>query len=143
MLHPIDFIGRGMGDVMVRTVTSFGRSGLSDWLVQRVSALILLAYIAFLLGVVACGVDYEQWKHLFSRTSVQVFSTITLFAALAHAWIGAWSVLTDYVTDRFFKLELGIDLCGKAVVLRLVLVVLTILLMVAYALWGIKILWGV
>lgn len=128
---------------MVRAVTSFSRSGVSDWLVQRVSALILLAYIIFLLSAVVCGADYEQWKHLFSRTSVQVFSTIALFATVAHAWIGAWSVLTDYVTDRFFKLEFGIDLSGKAVVLRLVLVVFTILLMVAYTLWGIKILWGI
>lgn len=127
---------------MVRAVTSFGRSGVSDWLVQRISAVILLAYIIFLLSVVGCGLDYEQWKHLFSRTSVQVFSSIALFATVAHAWIGAWSVLTDYVTDRFFKLELGIDLGGKAVVLRLILVVFTVLLMVAYTLWGIKILWG-
>lgn len=132
-----------MGDVMVRTVTSFGRSGLSDWLVQRVSALILLAYIVFLLCVVVCGVEYEQWKYLFSRTSVQVFSTITLFATVAHAWIGVWSVLTDYVTDRFFRLELGVDLYGKAVVLRLMLAIFTILLMAVYTLWGIKILWGI
>lgn len=131
-----------MGDVMVRTVTSFGRSGLSDWLVQRVSAVILLAFIVFLLAAVACGTDYVAWKHLFSRTSVQVFSTIALFATVAHAWIGAWSVLTDYVTDRFFKLEFGIDLCGKAVLLRLALSVFTILLMAAYTLWGVKILWG-
>jgi succinate dehydrogenase / fumarate reductase membrane anchor subunit len=136
-----------MGDVMVainrvKTVTSFGRSGVSDWLVQRVSAVILLAYIVFLLSAVSCGLEYDQWKNLFSRTSVQVFSTMALFATVAHAWIGAWSVLTDYVTDRFFKLELGIDFCGKAAVLRLVLEIFTILLMAAYALWGIKILWG-
>lgn len=127
---------------MVRAVTSFGRSGLSDWLVQRVSAVILLAYIAFLLCAATSGMDYEHWKHLFSRTSVQVFSTMALFATVAHAWIGAWSVLTDYVTDRFFKLELGIDLCGKAVVLRLLMAIFTVLLMAAYTLWGIKILWG-
>ena len=29
---------------MVKAVTSFGRSGLSDWLVQRVSGVILLAF---------------------------------------------------------------------------------------------------
>jgi succinate dehydrogenase / fumarate reductase membrane anchor subunit len=127
---------------MVRTVTSFGRSGLSDWLVQRVSAVILLAYIAFLLCAVSAAPDYAQWKHLFERTSVQVFSTISLFAVVAHCWIGIWSVLTDYVTDRFFKLELGIDLCGKAIVLRLALAVFSVLLMAVYTLWGIKILWG-
>ena len=34
---------------MVTTVTSFGRSGLSDWLVQRVSAIILGAYSIFIV----------------------------------------------------------------------------------------------
>jgi len=127
---------------MVKAVTSFGRSGLSDWLVQRVSAVVLLAYVVFLLVAVSATPDYVAWKQLFSCTSVQVFSSLALFSAVAHAWIGAWSVLTDYVTDRFFRLELGIDLCGKAVVLRLALSVFTILLMAVYTLWGIKIIWG-
>ena len=33
---------------MVTTVTSMGRSGLYDWLMQRVSAVILLAYFLFI-----------------------------------------------------------------------------------------------
>jgi len=127
---------------MVKAVTSFGRSGLSDWLVQRVSAVVLLAYVVFLLVAVSATPYYVAWKQLFYCTSVQVFSSLALFSAVAHAWIGAWSVLTDYVTDRFFRLELGIDLCGKAVVLRLALSVFTILLMAVYTLWGIKIIWG-
>ena len=39
---------------MVTAVTSFGRSGVSDWLVQRVSAVILLAYFLF-IGVTLAG----------------------------------------------------------------------------------------
>jgi len=128
----------------VRMVTSFGRSGLSDWLIQRVSAVIILAYVLFLLSVLAChsGMNYEQWKSVFSHTSVRVFSTITLFAVVAHAWIGMWSVLTDYVTPRFFKLELGIALGDKANVLRLLLSIALVLMMAAYTLWGIQIFWG-
>lgn len=34
---------------MVTTVTSYGRSGLSDWLVQRVSAVILAVYSIFMV----------------------------------------------------------------------------------------------
>ncbi|HQN41780.1 MAG TPA: succinate dehydrogenase, hydrophobic membrane anchor protein, partial [Pseudomonadales bacterium] len=34
---------------MVTNVTNFGRSGLHDWLVQRLSALVLAAYTLFLL----------------------------------------------------------------------------------------------
>ncbi|HAN68665.1 MAG TPA: succinate dehydrogenase, hydrophobic membrane anchor protein, partial [Halieaceae bacterium] len=43
---------------MVTAVTSFGRSGTADWLVQRVSGVILLAYFLFIGWVVVSGVDY-------------------------------------------------------------------------------------
>jgi succinate dehydrogenase / fumarate reductase membrane anchor subunit len=129
---------------MVKAVTSLGRSGLSDWWVQRVSAVILLAFVLFMIAVFAChpNLNYLQWKALCSRTSVEVFTTLALFAAVAHAWIGAWSVLTDYVTPRFFRLELGIELGEKATVLRLVLATAMVLLMFVYTLWGLKIIWG-
>lgn len=128
----------------VGTVTSLGRSGLSDWLVQRVSAVILLAYIVCLVAFFACNPDLDYWqlKAFFSRTSVQVFSTLALFSAVAHAWVGMWSVLTDYVTARFFKLELGIELGDKATVLRLALVIALVLVLFVYTLWGLKIIWG-
>ena len=128
----------------VRTVTSLGRSGLSDWLVQRVSAVILLAYVFFLVSVFVChpNMDYLQWKVLCKRTSVEIFTTMALLAAVAHAWIGGWSVLTDYVTERFFKLELGIELGEKVTVLRFVLATAMVLLMFVYTLWGLKIIWG-
>jgi succinate dehydrogenase / fumarate reductase membrane anchor subunit len=58
---------------MVRSVTSFGRSGLSDWLVQRVSAVIILAWFMCLLAILSLA---------------------------AHAWIGMWAVGTDYLTER-------------------------------------------
>jgi succinate dehydrogenase / fumarate reductase, membrane anchor subunit len=129
---------------MVKAVTSLSRSGVSDWLIQRVSAVILLAYIISLVSFFACNPDMDYWqlKAFFARTSVQAFSTLALLSAVAHAWIGLWSVLTDYVTARFFKLELGIELGDKATVLRLVLTIAMILLMVVYTLWGLKIIWG-
>lgn len=132
--------------VMVTSVTNVGRSGLSDWLVQRVSAVVLLVYIGFLLSFFVCNPDLGYWdlKAFFGRTSVQVFSTLALLATVVHAWIGGWSVLTDYVTARFFRLELGINIgSGRALALRMTLQILGILLMLIYTLWGIKILWGV
>jgi len=129
---------------MVKAVTSFGRSGVADWWVQRVTAVILLAYVVFMVALFAShpGMGYVQWKAICGRTSVEVFTTMALFAAVAHAWIGAWSVLTDYVTARFFRLELGIELGEKATVLRLVLATVMVLLMFVYTLWGLKIIWG-
>jgi succinate dehydrogenase / fumarate reductase membrane anchor subunit len=128
---------------MVKAVTSFGRSGLSDWLIQRVSAVIITAYLAWLLFELACGsMTYEAWAGLFQLTCIRVFSTLALFSVVAHSWIGAWSILTDYVTPRFFRLELGIEIGQKAVVLRLLLEVFTVLLMLVFLIWGLAIIWG-
>ena len=53
---------------MVTAVTSMGRSGLYDWLMQRISAVVLLAYFVFVGLVLLGGVDYASWKGLYSQT---------------------------------------------------------------------------
>jgi len=118
----------------VTTVTNLGRSGLSDWLLQRVSGVILLAYFLFVGWVVAQGVDYASWKALFDQTWVKVFSLMALLSLAAHAWIGLWAVLTDYLTER---------LMGQTGnVLRFTLQMLTGLVIFVYVVWGVQILWG-
>jgi len=119
---------------MVTAVTSFGRSGVSDWLVQRVSGVILLAYFLFIGYVVLTGVDYLSWKALFAQTWVRIFSLMALLSLAAHAWIGLWSVLTDYLTER---------LMGKTgTVLRITLQLLIDITIFVYVVWGVQILWG-
>ena len=112
---------------MVTAVTSFGRSGVSDWLIQRVSAVVMAAYFFFIVWVLLTSPDmsYEQWNDLFSLTCVRIFSTLTLLSVVAHAWIGAWAVLTDYVTIRL--------LGGKATKLRLALVMACLTLLAIYS----------
>ncbi len=122
---------------MVSTVTSFGRSGLSDWLIQRVSGVVIAAYFFFIVGwlVAHKALDYTTWQALHHMTCMKIFNTVTLLSVVAHAWIGIWVVLTDYVTVRL--------LGSKATVLRLLLEVAVIGLLVIYALWGLAIVWGV
>lgn len=86
----------------VTSIASLGRNGLYDWVIQRISALVLTAYFLFLLYFVAANPDlsYEEWHGLFSGFAMQVFSTIALLMLMAHVWIGVWGVLTDYVTPR-------------------------------------------
>ena len=122
---------------MVRAVTSFGRSGLSDWLVQRVTGVVITAYFLFMVVWLGGhkGLDYQTWLALHQLTCMKIFNTITLISIVAHSWIGIWGVLTDYVTVRL--------LCSKATVLRLVLEMGAIGLLVIYALWGLAIIWGV
>mgnify|MGYP001460313747 CR=1 FL=1 len=85
---------------MVTNVTNFSRSGLYDWMAQRVSAVVLAAYTLFLLGYVICnpGMGYAEWHGLFSSTAVRIFSLLALVALSVHAWVGMWTISTDYLT---------------------------------------------
>jgi succinate dehydrogenase / fumarate reductase membrane anchor subunit len=119
---------------MVTSVTSFGRSGLSDWLIQRITAVVLLAYFVFLGWELCGGVDYASWKALFSQTWMRIFSVMAILSLAAHAWIGMWVVLTDYLTER---------LMGNAGnVLRLTFQIVCSLVIFIYVIWGIQILWS-
>jgi len=122
---------------MVTNVTSFGRSGLSDWLVQRVSAVVILLYVICHAAVIinTPDMDYLQWRTLFADPVMKIFSLITLVALCAHAWIGMWTVATDYLTTRM--------LGEKATFVRFLFLVICIGVLVVYLLWGIMILWSV
>lgn len=86
----------------VTSIASFGRNGLYDWVIQRISAVVITAYFVFLVYFIASNPEmtYEQWRGLFSHFCMQVFSTLALLMLMAHVWIGVWGVLTDYVTPR-------------------------------------------
>ena len=121
---------------MVTNATNFSRSGLSDWIIQRFSAVILAAYTLFLLAVLVSmpELNYESWREVFSKNSVRLFSVISLFALCGHTWVGMWTVGTDYLTDR----QLG----GKGTFIRLIYQSFCVLLIAVYLLWGIQIFWG-
>ncbi|TJZ67750.1 succinate dehydrogenase, hydrophobic membrane anchor protein [Chitiniphilus eburneus] len=103
--------------------------GLRDWLVQRVTAVIMLVYavgiVAFLL--LASDAGYAAWQQLFSCTWVKVLTTVTVAALLWHAWVGLRDIWMDYV---------------QPVGLRLTLHVLTILWLVASFIYSIHVVWG-
>lgn len=121
---------------MVTAVTSFGRSGLYDWLIQRVGAVVLTAYTIFLVAYVAMNpeMDYAQWSNLYNQLWMRIFSLLALISFITHAWIGLWSVLTDYLTNRL--------LGAKATVLRLIAQIVLGVAAVTYLVWGVEILWG-
>jgi len=121
---------------MVTSVTSFGRSGLYDWLIQRFTALILLGYFLCIGGILvtAEGLTHAQWSAHFSGTPMKVFSLMALVSLIAHAWIGLWGVSTDYLTVRL--------LGPKGTGLRILFQGVYTLVLFAYLVWGVQILWG-
>ena len=67
---------------MVTNVTNLSRSGLYDWMAQRVSAVLLAVYTIFLLGylILNPGLTYADWSALFSNNAMRIFSLLTLVA---------------------------------------------------------------
>ena len=121
---------------MVTHVTNLGRSGLYDWLMQRVTAVVLLAYLLFMASVLVCDseVTYSEWRALFDQTWVQVFTSMAILSVVMHAWIGLWAVSTDYMTTRLMG--------NKGTIIRLLFQAAYSTVLFYYLVWGFKILWG-
>ncbi|MBM7062138.1 succinate dehydrogenase, hydrophobic membrane anchor protein [Pseudomonas sp. UL073] len=122
---------------MVTNVTNLSRSGLYDWMAQRVSAVVLAAYFIFLIGylVVHPGLGFAEWHALFSHGWMRVFSLLALVALGAHAWVGMWTISTDYLTPMALgKWATGVRFLFQAV---------CGIAMFAFFVWGVQILWGI
>lgn len=114
---------------MVKVAGTFGRSGVHDYLLIRASALVLLAYILYLVGFVAfTDISYASWTGFFSSTITKIFSLFALISMLVHAWIGLWQVLTDYIKCTKLRGALQFLLTSVAFI---------------YVIAGFVILWGV
>lgn len=115
--------------VMVQSVTNLSRSGLSDWLIQRISAVILAAFTVFLAVFILVNPDlsYSKWNALFDLTWVKIFTLITVLSVVGHAWVGLWTVATDYIKAALIRF---IFLCVVGTTLFVYLII------TATALWG-------
>ena len=125
-----------MGGVVMKSATNFSRSGVSDWILQRVSAVILAVYFVVIIGwlIFASEVSYTTWHDFMTCTVMRIFSLLAIVSLAAHAWIGMWTVFTDYLTVR----QMG----AKASFIRLFAQVGMALVIFVYVVWGIMILWG-
>ncbi len=114
---------------MVTNITNLGRSGLSDWLIQRVTAVILALYTVFIVAYLLFnpGLDYVTWSNLFAQTWMRIFSLLAIISLVAHAWVGLWTVTTDYL---------------KSTGQRIGAQVIIILAIFVFLVWGIIVLWG-
>ncbi len=121
---------------MVTSVTSLGRSGLSDWLVQRISAVVLLAYTVLIVVNTLCvdNLTFAQWSAFFDQTWVKGFTVAAALSVLVHAWIGLWSISTDYLTTRHAG--------PYGNVLRWVFQAVCATVLFVYMVWIVEILWG-
>jgi len=122
---------------MVTQVTNLGRNGVYDWVVQRLSAVVLALYSILLLGYLVMNpdLDYQQWRELFNATWMRIASLLALLSLCAHAWVGMWTIATDYLTPAM--------LGPKGKLISFLFQLACGLLIFIYLVWGIQILWGV
>ena len=120
---------------MIDKAIRFYQSGLFDWLVQRATALLMTAYLIFILIYLVLNPDlsYQQCEALNRSAGMRVFTLLTMIAMLSHAWIGNWCVLTDYVTERLIG--------PKAIFIRNSIRFGMAILTFAYIAWAINIIW--
>ena len=104
--------------------------GMRDWLAQRVTAVVMVAYTAILLITFLTGQNftYEGWAGLFAQQWFKLISAVTLLGMFYHAWVGMRDIWMDYV---------------KHVGIRLTLQMATVLWLIACAVWSVQILWSV
>lgn len=84
---------------------SLGRTGLFDWLLQRLTALLLAVYALFwvVYFIIQKELNYLHWKNLFIQPEMRFITVLVLLSLLIHAWIGIWIVITDYLKFWFFR----------------------------------------
>ena len=120
---------------MVTNVTSFGRSGLSDFVLQRVSAVVLALYTLCIVGyfLTRSPVDHFTLLEYLGSFPMQVFSTLAVLSLIAHGWIGMWTIGTDYIREHYFG--------SKALVCRLFFQGICLFTLFFYLVWALKIIW--
>lgn len=128
---------------MVSTVRR--RRGASDWLIQRISAVVLAIYTLGLLGwfawmgMVDETVDFTTWHALNTALAMRIANTLMLLALIAHAWVGVWTIITDYVTPARLQ---AVGCSQHAAVAHVFCVAATILWLLACLIWGAVIIWA-
>ena len=121
---------------MVTNVTSLTRSGLADFLGQRISAVVLALYTLCVFGflLVTEELNHATLVAYFGSMSMQLFSTLAVLSTAAHGWIGMWTIGTDYIRPHYFG--------SSASVFRFVYQSGCVLILFVYVAWALQLFWS-
>ena len=121
---------------MVTRFWNSSQRGLLDFVLQRVTALLLGLYFLCLLGFLLSRGEllYVEWVGFMRSMPMMIFSTVSLISLGVHAWIGMWTIGTDYI--RTFSLG------KRSTFLRQSYQALIALILLIYVLWGNAVIWG-
>ncbi len=114
-----------------RRLTTGAHYGVRDWVVQRVTAVVvaLFALVLLLCVLFTSGpLSFATWSGIFASQWMKTLTFIAIIAICWHAWVGIRDLWMDYIQPA------GI---------RLALYVFTITWLVGCAGWAIQVLWKV
>ncbi|MGN1056667.1 MAG: succinate dehydrogenase, hydrophobic membrane anchor protein [Comamonas sp.] len=103
--------------------------GVRDWLVQRVTAVLMVVFTVVVLAQVLFSqgeIGYELWAGIFAAQWMKFLTFGLILALIWHVWVGVRNVWMDYV---------------KSAGLRLALHVFALIWLVGCAGWGFQVLW--
>jgi succinate dehydrogenase / fumarate reductase, membrane anchor subunit len=102
--------------------------GTRDWLMQRITAIVLAVYTVLLVVMVLkSGAGYAGWSGIFANQFMKLATFVALVCLFLHAWVGMRDIFMDYI---------------KPTGIRLTLLAAVIIALLAYVGWAIHILWG-
>ncbi|MGA7593700.1 MAG: succinate dehydrogenase, hydrophobic membrane anchor protein [Gallionella sp.] len=114
---------------MVSRVVVGAHYGLRDWLMQRITAVLMVIYVLAIAVYLLMQPDlgYDVWTALFSSLPVRTLTLLFLLALFYHAWVGVRDIVMDYVNSA---------------AVRLAIHMLVVLALIIYTIWSVQILWG-
>lgn len=115
---------------MVKTVLGVNHQGLREWFWQRITGILMVLYFVGVMGFLLKHphLRYYEWHGLFGNWWMKLATALVLLGLLYHAWIGMWTVYTDYI---------------KIAWLNITIQVLTVLALTLLFLETLQILWSV
>lgn len=102
-------------------------SGLTAWLVQRLSAIYMALFLVICVFSLTPlpALHYAQWYQFFSNPLVAIALPIFFLALLLHVWVGVRDVILDYA--------------GQTPLIRLALLAMLGFWLIAMGVWLIRI----
>ena len=115
---------------MVRRESIGAHYGLNDWLMQRITAVVITLYILLLLGLLLFkpGMNLDAGQELFIHTWFKLVTFAALISVFLHAWVGMRDIIMDYIRPTGIRLTFEVLVIGA---------------LVLYTGWTIQILWGI
>ena len=93
---------------MVNIIPSFSccnniMKGSLIWNLQRYSSLVILCYLIYIFSFIFFSenkINFFEWSEFFLSFQSRFFTSIVFLFLVLHAFIGLWTIGTDYLTER-------------------------------------------